>query len=168
MQITTYFIDSFTATPFKGNPTSVCFSESAIAEDTMLSIAAELNLPVTGFVVKTAPSEYSIRYFTPITEIPACGHGTLGASRAMALHDNISNVTFHTTSGVTVKAVIEDDLVMMTYPKYELQPFTVTTAILKSLHLDAFKSAGYCAELECLFIETDASRPGISNRIIGK
>ena len=158
MQITTYIIDTFTTTPFKGNPTSICYTETAISENNMLSIASELNQPVTAFIQKTKPGEYFIRYFTPTTEIPACGHGTLGASRAAALEENITNVTFHTTSKVELKAVVDNDMVMMTYPKYELQPFKVTKAILGSLPLDAFKTAGYCPELEALFIETDAKR----------
>ncbi|HEX6181228.1 MAG TPA: PhzF family phenazine biosynthesis protein [Chitinophagaceae bacterium] len=158
MQIDTYIIDSFTATPFKGNPTSVCYTQSAIRERDMLAIANELNQPVTAFIQQIKPGEYSIRYFTPITEIPACGHGTLGAARAASLESGLNNVVFNTKEGVVIHATIDDDLVMMTYPKYEMQPFKVTKAILKSLPLDAFKSAGYCRELECLFIETDASR----------
>ena len=158
MQITTYIIDTFTSTPFKGNPTSICCTGSAIHERDMLAIANELNQPVTAFIQQIKPGEYSIRYFTPITEIPACGHGTLGASRAASLESGFDNVTFHTKEGVVIRATVIDDLVMMTYPKYELHPFKVTKAILKSLPLDAFKTAGYCRELECLFIETDASR----------
>ena len=158
MQIDTYIIDSFAATPFKGNPTSVCYTQSAIRERDMLAIANELNQPVTAFIQQIKPGEYSIRYFTPITEIPACGHGTLGAARTASLESGLTNVVFHTKESVVLQATINDDLVMMTYPKYELQPFKVTKAILKSLQLDAFKTAGYCRELECLFIETDASR----------
>ncbi len=158
MQITTYIIDTFSDVPFKGNPAAIFCPSNNIDDDKMLALASEVNLPVSAFIQKIKPKEYSIRYFTPITEISACGHATLGSSRVTALEDGISDVTFHTKEGVTLKASIQDDLVMMTYPKYELKPFEVTKAMLSSLPLDAFTTAGYCSELETLFIETDAPR----------
>ena len=84
MQGSVFIIDTFTSAPFHGNPTAVCFANGEIADNEMLSIAAELNLPVTAFVFKTGLEEkYRIRYFTSTTEIPACGHATLAAARAV-------------------------------------------------------------------------------------
>lgn len=155
MKMNTYIIDAFTSVAFKGNPTGVCYVENAINEDKMLALANELNFPVTAFVQKISPQQYAIRYFTPTTEIPACGHATLAAAKATTLEDGTASATFHTTEGIALKTTAEGELIMMTYPKYEMRSFPVTNEILQGLDLKEFKTAGYCPELETLFIETD-------------
>ena len=123
----------------------------------MRDIAAELNFPVTAFILQTSPGQYSIRYFTPVVEIPACGHATLAAAKAAMLEGNHDIVNFHTTEGIVLKAISEGPSIMMTYPKYTMQPMEVSRETLDSLQLKEYKTAGYCSELECLFIETDAN-----------
>lgn len=157
MQINTYIIDTFTSTPFKGNPTGICYLREMINDTAMQAIAGELNFPVSGFIQLMRGQEYSIRYFTPITEIPACGHATLAAARTAAIEDNAATATFYTSSGIALTTTMNGNTVMMTYPKYAMQPFNVTDEILGSLQLQEFISAGYSPELETLFIETDAA-----------
>jgi len=83
MKLATYLVDTFTSTPFKGNPTGVCHYEEEPSQQTMLSIAKELNCPVTAFIrmKNNATNVYDIKYFTLTTEIPACGHATLASAK---------------------------------------------------------------------------------------
>jgi PhzF family phenazine biosynthesis protein len=62
-----FIVDAFTDTPFKGNPAGVCLLENEIDEALMQSIATELNLSETAFILASDKNEtkYAIRYFTP-------------------------------------------------------------------------------------------------------
>ena len=160
MKLPTSFIDTFTSVPFKGNPTAVCHVVEELNNQTMLSIASELNYPVTAFI-KTKPEKihsYEIRYFTAITEIPACGHATLAAAKFVrSKNETNDTVWFSTINNITIKAFYEGSKVMMTYPKYEMQTCTVNNNLLASLQLDDYKTAAYSVDLETLFIEIDSA-----------
>ncbi|HXT19480.1 MAG TPA: PhzF family phenazine biosynthesis protein, partial [Thermoanaerobaculia bacterium] len=49
------------------------------------SVAAEMNKPATAFVVRQdgAAATFGLRWFTRVSELALCGHGTLAASRAL-------------------------------------------------------------------------------------
>lgn len=151
-----YIVDTFTNKPFKGNPTGVCCLTAPTSDAALLSIANELNFPVTAFIAETTGNGYTIRYFTPVTEIPACWHATLASARVALLEDGIANATFHTTNGIALTTTTDGDLTMMTYPKYNMQPFDISRDLLDGLGLTGYRTAGYCSELEALFLETDA------------
>lgn len=57
--IKTYFVDSFTTEPFKGNPAGVCLLEHDLSREKMRNIAAEFGFAETVFVKKMD------RYFWP-------------------------------------------------------------------------------------------------------
>lgn len=160
METVTYIIDTFTETRFKGNPTGVCYFKHAVDDETLLALGNELGFPVSAFISKRSNGndEYDIRYFTPTTEIPACGHATLAAAQAVLLEDKIGNPIFHTTNKIAIRTVYDDGLILMSYPKYELKAHEVSEEMMMSLGLKEYKSAGYSPELEAVFIEMkDAS-----------
>lgn len=71
-------IDAFTDTPFQGNPAGVAILPSPMSEEDMQNIALEMNCSETAFLFKD-DNYYRIRYFTPVKEVPLCGHATLSA-----------------------------------------------------------------------------------------
>ncbi|MBN2006115.1 MAG: PhzF family phenazine biosynthesis isomerase [Anaerolineae bacterium] len=106
-----YQVDAFTREPFKGNQAAICLVEPALAEslppNTMQAIAAEMNLSETAFVQPLEEKPwaecrvFSLRWFTPGSEVPLCGHATLAT--ASILFDEVGvtadAVTFKTLSG---------------------------------------------------------------------
>jgi predicted PhzF superfamily epimerase YddE/YHI9 len=80
MQLLT--VDAFTAEPFRGNPAGVCFLDGARPDTWMQSVAAELNLSETAFLLQEAAA-FRLRWFTPTTEVPLCGHATLASAHAL-------------------------------------------------------------------------------------
>ncbi|HUX21884.1 MAG TPA: PhzF family phenazine biosynthesis protein, partial [Spirochaetia bacterium] len=64
MKIDFYHIDAFTSKVFGGNPAGVCFLERWPDDSTLLSIAAENNLPETAFIV-TSGERIDLRWFSP-------------------------------------------------------------------------------------------------------
>jgi PhzF family phenazine biosynthesis protein len=75
-------IDAFSAEPFRGNPAGVCFLDGARPEAWMQSVAAEMNLSETAFLLQEGDA-FRLRWFTPTTEVPLCGHATLASAHAL-------------------------------------------------------------------------------------
>ena len=69
-QLPLYIVDAFTATPFRGNPASVCLLERELPAITMQAIAAEMRHSETAFALPldgppTLATHFSLRWFTP-------------------------------------------------------------------------------------------------------
>ena len=66
----------------------------------MQRIAAENNLAETAFLVQS-DHEYRLRWFTPTTEVPLCGHATLASAAVVMerLEVGRSQVVFQSVSG---------------------------------------------------------------------
>ena len=91
MDIEVNVIDAFTNKRFGGNPAAVVITDSWLSEELMQNIASENNLSETAFLIKVGENEYSIRWFSPLTEISFCGHATLAS--AFVLFGKLNNVT---------------------------------------------------------------------------
>ena len=94
-------VDSFTQTPFRGNPAAVFVLDTPMSESLMREIAREMNLSETAFVIRTGEI-WNLRWLTPNSEVDLCGHATLATahilwSKGFALNDTIQ---FSTRSGV--------------------------------------------------------------------
>ncbi|MGK5553908.1 PhzF family phenazine biosynthesis isomerase [Actinomadura kijaniata] len=76
-----YQVDSFTRTPFTGNPAGVVLGAEGLSDAGMLAIARELNNSETAFVLPADGDDHDVRvrFFTPTTEVPTCGHATVAA-----------------------------------------------------------------------------------------
>lgn len=67
-----------------GNPAGVAIAESLPDEQEMRRVAAEVGFSETAFA---APSNgrWRVRYFSPESEVPFCGHATIALGAALAL-----------------------------------------------------------------------------------
>ena len=99
-------IDAFADAPFTGNPAAVCLlDDTSVDEHWMQNVAAEMNLSETAFVRRQG-SDWSLRWFTPTTEAPLCGHATLATAHALLEEGLLAaggTANFHTLSGVPQK-----------------------------------------------------------------
>ncbi|MCB1051359.1 MAG: PhzF family phenazine biosynthesis protein [Acidobacteria bacterium] len=93
-------VDAFTDRRFSGNPAAVVVLERFPDEPLMQAIANENNLAETAFLVKEG-NEYRIRWFTPVVEVPLCGHATLASAAVVLerLEPGRSQLVFHSASG---------------------------------------------------------------------
>lgn len=82
-----YRIDAFTTRQGEGNPAGVVTNAHGLDEPRMQAIAHRLGYSETAFVLPPQGPDHDlhIRYFTPSTEVPVCGHATVGAHFALAL-----------------------------------------------------------------------------------
>src|SRR6185295_7835601 len=105
MRTPIFQIDAFTSRRFAGNPAAVMLMDSFLEDAVLQALAAENNLAETAFLVPEG-GDYRLRWFTPVLEVPLCGHATLaGAAVVMErLEPGRSEVVFHSVSGpLTVK-----------------------------------------------------------------
>jgi PhzF family phenazine biosynthesis protein len=108
MKLKFHTVDAFTQKPFGGNPAAVCILNDIIPDSLMQSIAFEMNLSETAFVLKLKEDDergegYSLRWFTPNAEVDLCGHATLASSHIMwqtGVCSTTEKINFHTRSGL--------------------------------------------------------------------
>jgi predicted PhzF superfamily epimerase YddE/YHI9 len=100
MRTPIFQVDAFTTRRFAGNPAAVMPLPSFLPDPTLQAIAAENNLAETAFLVPDS-GDYRLRWFTPTTEVPLCGHATLASSAVVMerLEPARTHVVFHTASG---------------------------------------------------------------------
>ena len=97
-----FTVDAFTDKLFSGNPAGVCILDEDMSENTMLSIAAEMNLSETAFV-KKIDEGFNLKWFTPKVEVQLCGHATLATAHILWEQGILSQndeARFHTLSGL--------------------------------------------------------------------
>ena len=82
MSLPFHQVDAFSDRPFGGNPAIVYRLEHWLPDQQMQRIAAEHNLAETAFLVREA-DVWHIRWFTPATEVPLCGHATLASAKVL-------------------------------------------------------------------------------------
>src|SRR5215813_1630039 len=108
-----YHLDAFTTRAFAGNPAAVMLMDQ-FPDDTLLQrIAAENNLSETAFLVREG-DDYRLRWFTPTTEVPLCGHATLASAAVVMerLERGRDVVVFHSASGPLTVGRTETGYVM--------------------------------------------------------
>lgn len=72
-------VDAFTHRPYGGNPCAVVFDADDLTPAAMQTIAREMNLSETAFLMRSRQADFRARYFTPGNEIPLAGHPTIAA-----------------------------------------------------------------------------------------
>jgi PhzF family phenazine biosynthesis protein len=125
-----YQVDSFTKEKFKGNPAGVITNADGLSEDDMQRIARELNNSETAFIVSSDHDAYEVylRFFTPIQEVPSCGHATIAAHYVRALENKLDSTWIYQKIGAGILPVEilkeEDDYeIVMTQGQIEFGSF---------------------------------------------
>jgi PhzF family phenazine biosynthesis protein len=100
MRAPIFQVDAFATHRFAGNPAAVLALERFPDDAVMQAIAAENNLAETAFLVADG-GDYRLRWFTPVLEVPLCGHATLASAAVVMerLEPARRSVVFHTASG---------------------------------------------------------------------
>jgi PhzF family phenazine biosynthesis protein len=149
----TFIVDSFTDTPFKGNPAGVCMIDSQLSDERMLHIAQELNLSETAFLSPLEPGAFAIRYFSPKMEIPLCGHATLASAKVIFSLQKLNEVHFINIQGLDLSAREFEGQIVMEFPVYATRPADAPQALLDALGVKAIRNSVYNEETKILLLE---------------
>lgn len=136
-----YQVDAFTDTVFGGNPAAVMPLEQWLPDNVMQSLALENNLSETAYFVRLDNNEdadFHIRWFTPGTEVPLCGHATLAS--AWVIFNKLGwtgeQIRFRSKSGPLAVRQTDDGWLVLDFPNLAFEP-QPTPALIR----DAFEGA---------------------------
>jgi len=125
---TIYQVDSFTNQIFKGNPAGVIFIDDNFSVEKMQQVAMEMNVSETAFVCKKE-KYFTIRFFSPTTEIPLCGHATLATAHiiwTLGLKKPHQEIIFHAMND-KLTVINNNNWITMSFPQYEIKKTEVPT-----------------------------------------
>ena len=109
------WVDAFTTKPFAGNPCAVVFDADDLTAEQMQTIAFEMHLSETAFLMRSATADFRARYFTPGEEIPLAGHPTIASmfaliqSGRLSLGDQPRNVSLQLQAGTISVDITPDE-----------------------------------------------------------
>jgi len=153
-----YHVNAFTGNQFKGNPAGVCILEKDISDIQKLQIAAELNYSETAFVLLPAENgNISLRWFTPETEVPLCGHATLSAAHILFENKYVpldEEIRFMTKSGI-LTAKKSGAQVELDFPQLSVKTCAVNPDLNAALGIAPLYTA---KNEELYFIETSSAK----------
>ena len=111
MKLDVLKIAAFSDGEHGGNPAGVWIGDALPDASTMQSLAAEIGYSETVFAAPV-DSAWRVRYFSPESEVPFCGHATiaLGAALAMAHGDGQFQLLLNHTS-ITVEGARQGALI---------------------------------------------------------
>jgi len=111
-------IDAFAERPMAGGPAAVMPVDAFPEDALMQAIAAENNLAETAFIVEKGDGVWDLRWFTPLLEVPLCGHATLASAHAIYAHLGYEGeaVGFDTKSGRLTVRRLADGRLEMDFP----------------------------------------------------
>ena len=75
---------AFSDNPAGGNPAGVVLEAAGATAAEMQRVAAEVGYSETAFLVGGSGADREVRYFSPLAEVPFCGHATIATAVAHA------------------------------------------------------------------------------------
>ena len=133
MKCAIFQVDAFASKPFEGNPAAVVPLEYWLDDDILLKIATENNLSETAFFVKNEKG-FDLRWFSPTTEVPLCGHATLASAYVVfnELGYDKNMVHFNTQSGELIVLKDENGFIM-DFPTKAPKPCPIPNGLSEAL-----------------------------------
>ena len=99
---------AFSADPSGGNPAGVVLDAAGLDDSTMLAVAAEVGYSESAFLLPRGDGRFGVRYFSPLAEVPFCGHATIATAVAHADRFGTGPMLLDTRSGeVAVSTVVD-------------------------------------------------------------
>lgn len=132
-----YQVDAFTDQPFKGNPAGVCILEEKQTDEWMQNVASEMNLAETAFLFPMDQG-YSLRWFTPNSEVDLCGHATLASAHILFEKGYLKKeqeAHFHTKSGL-LTAKLNEGWIQLNFPATPEEETDAPEELKEALDID--------------------------------
>ncbi len=140
MAIRIYHVDAFTDHPFAGNPAAVCLLERAMPDSWLQSMAAEMNLSETAFLLREEDG-FRLRWFTPKVEVDLCGHATLASAHVLFETGRLNQdetARFYTLSGL-LTATRKKGWIELNFPSQPPLPEKLQDKAIKALGVNPIK-----------------------------
>ena len=130
-------VDAFADRPFRGNPACVVEPfEEWPGDGWMQALAEENKQAETAFLRRTAePDHFGLRWFTPATEVPLCGHATLASAHVLFTELGLAAdaIRFETVRSGGLKVGRADDGYRMDFPAVPATPIAAPEGLVEAL-----------------------------------
>lgn len=100
---------AFTRETGGGNPAGVWIGDALPADAQMQTLAREVGYSETAFVAPAGGRDKTIRYFSPLAEVPFCGHATIATGVLLGQLQGVGNYSLQTQAGEVALDVREED-----------------------------------------------------------
>jgi PhzF family phenazine biosynthesis protein len=80
---------AFSDDPSGGNPAGVVLDAGGMDDAAMLAVAAGVGYSETAFVTGERDGRLRVRYFSPLAEVPFCGHATVATAVALGPGEHV-------------------------------------------------------------------------------
>ncbi|MGH7128395.1 MAG: PhzF family phenazine biosynthesis protein [Planctomycetaceae bacterium] len=161
MRLRLFQVDAFADRVFSGNPAAVVPLETWLDEALMQRIANENNLAETAFFVgdDDAAGCFEIRWFTPATEVPLCGHATLASAAVIdrTLRPAHWPLKFRSASG-ELRVARTNDGFELDFPANEPEPVRAPPGLAEALGAEA----GECLRTRDFYLLALASESAVA------
>jgi PhzF family phenazine biosynthesis protein len=147
MGIDLYQVDAFTDRAFGGNPAAVCLLPEPRPAEWMQSVAREMNLSETAFLVPRQEGEepaFDLRWFTPGAEVELCGHATLASAHTLWESGRLAaaeTARFHTLSGLLTAEKTAQDI-ELNFPAKPVEPVAPPEGLLEAFGIKTPRFVG--------------------------
>lgn len=92
-------VSAFAEVAGGGNPAGVWVGESLPSAERMQVIAAEVGYSETAFVAPLSGADRTVRYFSPLAEVPFCGHATIATGFVLGSEGDSTTYRLATKAG---------------------------------------------------------------------
>lgn len=109
-----YVASAFSKDNAGGNKAGVIVKDYNLTNKQKMKIAEVLGYSETAFVSESKIADFKLEYFTPVEEVPMCGHATIATFIVLRSLGNLSKLEYkiETKAGI-LKISIEGDLILM-------------------------------------------------------
>ncbi len=129
-----YIVNAFTEKLAGGNQAGVVLTEDFLPEHTMQDIACDIGKAETAFIVRK-DGIFHIRWFSPLKEMPLCGHGTLSAAAVISETYGLTDISFKYGRGTITAEVDSERNIRMTFPMDDYEGVELKPEYLRFFHL---------------------------------
>lgn len=136
MKFPYFSVNAFCKGAFSGNPAGVCILEEWLSTDELQNMASQLYLPETAFVFPGKKNKWSIRWFTPKSEVELCGHATMAAAHVLfeeGLVTKDAEITFSSNSGELRVGNDPKHRLRMDFPLLKARSSHISPALVEGL-----------------------------------
>ena len=116
---------AFSTDPSGGNPAGVVLDATGLDDATMLAVAAEVGYSETAFLLSRGNGRFGLRYFSPLAEVPFCGHATIATAVAHADRFGTGPMLLDTLAGEVAVSTVADGAGLVTATLTSVTPRSV-------------------------------------------
>jgi PhzF family phenazine biosynthesis protein len=91
---------AFSSDAAGGNPAGVVLDATGATDAELQAVAAEVGFSETAFLFPRGGQAFDVRYFSPLAEVPFCGHATIATAVAYAERLGTGALAFETRAGL--------------------------------------------------------------------